>query len=104
MCERAHLRGRLFRRLPNYREWVVTQKWWAASQQVEENRAEAVNIGGRGQIGGFALSLLGRSITRRSESSQRFRKILVCVEPFCQTEIAHQWVATVIEQNVSRLE
>ena len=57
--ERAHERAKFrrwrFRCLPNYGERIVAQKRWSPGQQIEQNRAETINIGGRSKIGGRRL-------------------------------------------------
>ena len=101
--ERAQFRCGRFRRLPNHCKCVFANERWAASQQVEENRAEAVDVGSWGEIGRHDLGLFRCEVAGGSERSQRLREIAVCFDRFCQTEIAHQRFAAVIEENVSRL-
>src|SRR5438876_7267880 len=50
------------------------------------------------------MGLLRGDVPWRSKSSERSREIAICLEPFCQTEIAYQRLPPAIEQNVSWLE
>ena len=65
--------------------------------------AETVNIGCRGKIGRRSFRLFGRDVPGRPENRQRAREVARGVEPFGQTEIAHQRFAAAIEQNISGL-
>src|SRR5436189_805494 len=97
--------GRLrFRRLANHGNRIETQEWWTSGKYVEQNCAETVNIGSWGKIDGSVAGLFGGNKTRGSERSQRSCKIVVPVQQLRQTEIADKWLASIVEQNVSRFD
>src|SRR6185437_7414040 len=73
-------------------------------KQVEQNCAKTVNIGSRRKIDGCVTGLFGGNKTCGSERSQRPCKIVVPVQQLCQTEIADQWLTSIVEQNVSRFD
>src|SRR5213592_385571 len=97
--------GRLrFRRLANHGNRIGTQEWWTSGKHVEQNCAETVNIGSWGKIDGCVTGLFGGNKTCGSQRCQRSRKVVVRVQQLRQTEIADQWLASIIEQNVSRFD
>src|SRR5205823_7541055 len=63
-----------------------------------------VNIGKCGKSGGCGTGLCGGNNACGSERSQRPCKIVVPVQQLRQTEIADQWLVSIVEQNVSRLD
>jgi hypothetical protein len=83
---------------------IGTQEWWTSGKHVEQNCAETVNIGSLGKIDGCVTGLFGGDKTCGSERSQRPCKIVVPVQQLRQTEIADQWLASIVEQNVSRFD
>ena len=92
-----------FAGLFDYCERVFAQEWCSAGEQIEQNGADTVDVGRRCEILGRSVRLLRSDVTRRSENRQRPREIAGGVEPFGQTEIAHQRFAAAVEQNVSGL-
>src|SRR5204862_2977545 len=93
-----------FRCFANHRNRIRTQEWWTSGKHAEENCAETVNIGNWGKIDGCITGLFGGNKTCGSECSQRPCKIVVAVQQLRQTEIADQWLASIVEQNVSRFD
>src|SRR4029077_19863864 len=90
--------------LANHRNRIGTQEWWTSGKHVEQNCAETVNIGSWGKVGGCAIGLFRGNKTCGSERSQRPCKIVVAVQQLGQTEIADKWLASIVEQNVSRFD
>src|SRR4029077_5849299 len=93
-----------FRRLANHENRIGAQKWWTSSKDGEQNCAETVNIRSWRKVGGCTTGLFGGNKTCSSERSQRSRKIVVPVQQLRQTEIADQWLASIVDQNVSRFD
>ena len=90
--------------MPDDGKRVRTQERRAAREQIEEDRAETVDIGGGFQLRGGAARLFGRDVAGRAENRQRARQIAGGVEPFGQAEIADERFAMAVEQDVSRFE
>ena len=81
----------------NHGHRIGTQEWWTSGKDVEQNCAETVNIGSWSNINGCVTGLFGGNKTRGSERSQRPCKIVVRIQQFCQTEIAYEWLAAIVE-------
>src|SRR6185437_5008123 len=103
-CQRAQFRRLRFRRLANHKNRIGTQKWGTSGKHGEQYCAETVNIRSRSKFGGRTPGLFRGNKTCGSERSQRSRKIVVPVQQLRQTEIADQWLASIVEQNVSRFD
>ena len=100
--ERAQFRRRLFGGLLNDSKRVLAQEWCPAGQKIKQDRAETVNVRRRCEFRSRSVCLFGRDITGCAKNRQCLRKIARGVEPFGQSEIAHQRFAVPVEQNVSR--
>src|SRR5262249_61884891 len=81
---------------------IGAQEWWTPRKHVEQKCAKTVNIGSRGKVGGCTTGLFGGNKPCGSERRQRPCKIVVPIQQLRQTEIADQWLASIVEQNVSR--
>src|SRR6185369_5094752 len=99
--ERAQLRRRLCRSLLNNSKRVLAQKWWPAGEKVKQDRAETVNVRRWCELRSRSVCLFGRDIPGCAKNRERVRKVARGVEPFGQSEIAHQRFAAPVEQNVS---
>src|SRR6266446_10690282 len=73
------------------------------SEEVKQNRAQTVYVGGGGKLGGRAFGLLGRDVARCSKCLQRSRESAILIEPFCEAKVAHHRLAVSIQEDVSRL-
>ena len=100
--ERAQFRRGLLPGLLNHRKRVLAQEWWPAGEKIKQDRAETVNVRRRCEFRSRSVCLFGRDITGCAKNRHRVRKIARGVEPFGQSEIAHQRFAVPVEQNVSR--
>src|SRR5437870_7862416 len=74
-----------------------------ASEEIKQNRAQTVNVGGGGKFVRWPLGLLGCDVARRSKCLQRSCKIAILIEPFCEAKVAHHRLAVSIQEDVSRL-
>src|SRR5206468_4476819 len=74
-----------------------------ASEEIKQNRAQTVNVGGGGKFVRWPLGLLGCDVARRSKCLQRSCKIAIYIEPFCEAKVAHHRLAVSIKKDVSRL-
>src|SRR5205814_7790919 len=70
----------------------------------DQNCADTVHIGSWSNIGGCTICLLRGNETCGSKRSQRPCKFVVPVQQLGQTEIADKWLASIVEQNVSRFD
>ena len=102
--ECAKFGRRLLGGLLNDGKRVLSQKRRPASEQIEQNRAETVNISSGCETRRRSARLFGRNVTGCAENRERARKIARGVEPFGQTEIAHERFAAAIEHDVSRFQ
>src|SRR5207253_1551705 len=73
------------------------------SEEVKQNRAQTVYVGGGGKLGGRAFGLLGRDVARCSKCLQRSRESAIFIEPFRQSKVAHHRLAASIQEDVYRL-
>ena len=76
---------------------VFAEEWRSTGEEIEEDRSDAVDVGRRRKAFRSPLHLFGRNVTGCTENRERPREIGRSVEPFRQTEIAHQRFATAIE-------
>src|SRR5206468_1096724 len=102
--KRAQFRRGFFGGLLDNSKRVLAQEWRPAGEKFEQDRAQTVNVGRRGQIGSRSPGLLRRNVTGRAENSHCVGEITCGVEPFGQTEIAHQRFVSPVQQNVSWFE
>src|SRR5581483_420086 len=87
----------LFSGLLNSSKDVLTQKWWPARQEIEQNRPETINICARFQTCRWPLCLFRRNITRCAKHRQCPCRLVRRIKPLGQSEIAHQRFAKPIK-------
>ena len=75
-----------------------------AGQQGVEDRAQAVDVGGRGDRPATPAGLLGRHVGRRAEDRARLGDLDVGLDPLGQAEVGDVRMALVVDQDVRRLE
>ena len=83
---------------------MFAQEWRLAGEEIEQDCAEAVNIGRRRELRACASGLLRGDVTGRAENGECACEIARGVEPFGQAEVAHQGLAARIKHDVARLE
>src|SRR5438309_10587047 len=87
----------------NDKKNIRTDERGPASEEVKQDRAQTVNVGCTRKLGCWPPGLFGCDVTRCSKCLQRSGEVVVLIEPFCETKIAHHRSANFTEQNVSRL-
>src|SRR5574337_1052591 len=83
---------------------VLAEKRRTTRQEVKEDRAQAVDIGGGIELAGVTLSLFGRNVPRRPENRQCSRQVARRVEPFGEAEVADQRLGAAVEQDITRFQ
>src|SRR3954469_3928166 len=104
MVDRSEFRRVCFRRLPNHSQRMLAQKRRPACEQIEQDRAEAIDVGSRSDSRARSLRLLRRDETRRPKNSEASRQVAIRVHPFRETEVAHHRLASRIQQDISWLQ
>src|SRR5207245_8069954 len=87
----------VFSRLLNDLQRVLTYEWRSASQKVEQNRTQTINISRRRKLTRRPLHLFGRDVAWRPENAGCARQIAHWLQPFCQSEIADQRFAVAVQ-------
>ncbi len=75
-----------------------------AGQQGVEDRAQAVDVGRRGERSLLAPGLLGRHVRRRSHGIARVRQVALGLDPPGQAEVGDVGLAPLVDQDVRRLQ
>src|SRR5207249_8960088 len=74
-----------------------------STQQLVENRAQAVNIAGGRRLARTLRCDFWRNIVRRAEKIDGPRQIRIGTDYFCQAEVADIRLLAFIEKNIPRL-
>src|SRR5436190_13733686 len=85
-------------------EGGVGAEGWAASKQLVHDRAQTINIRGRGQSLGVASRLLGRHVAGRTHHRAGQSEAVRVVQAFGQSEVAYVRLALGVEQDVPGFE
>ena len=83
---------------------MLTEKRRPTRQEVKEDRAETINIGGRLEIGHWAFGLLRGDVAGRAKDGERTGEVARSIKPFGEAKVAHQRLTVAVEQNVTRFQ